>query len=109
MKFTLAKLIKFMSLQCLIVATIQVLTMQFLIAEELNGQSVRETKVSVNISGKTLPEIFRIIEKETDFVFAYTDAIKQAKQTYSFTFRNTTLEAVLNRLRQEAKLKFRVI
>src|SRR5690606_39124427 len=109
MQNTVAKLLKFMSLQCLIVFVIQVLSMQFLIAADTHGQGLKDTRLSLDVHNKRLVEIFRLIEKETDYVFAFPDEVRNSKKRLSLNLKNETLEQVLITLRTEAGLKFKVI
>lgn len=68
--------------------------MQFLIAENLNGQSLKDTKLSADVKDKKLVEIFKVIESKTDYVFAFPSEVKESEQRYSFRFKNESLENV---------------
>lgn len=109
MQILLVKMLKFMSLQCLIVFVIQLLSMQLLIAEETSGQGLKDTRLSMQVHNKKLTEIFRLIEKETDYVFAFPEDIRNSRERFSLSFRNETLEQVLITLRSTASLKFKVM
>lgn len=109
MQITLPKLLKFMSQQCLIIILLQVMSMQLLIAENVVGQNLKSTKISARIKGQTIEQIFKVIEGKTDFVFVFPSEIKDEDNTYSFNFSNESMENVLRRLRQAARLKFQVI
>lgn len=109
MQITLTKLIKFMSLQCLIIVMIQVMTMQFLIAENVRGQNLKTTKISAKVKDRKLEEIFKVIEKNTDYVFVFPSEVKNDDDRFSFTFRNENLENVLMKIGREANLKFKVV
>ena len=98
-----------MSLQCVIVFMIQVLTMQLLIAEDTRGQGLKDTRLSIEFHNKKLTEIFRLIERETEYVFAFPENVRNSKTRLSLSFDNETLENVLIKLRQEARLKFKVL
>ncbi|MBL0740176.1 SusC/RagA family TonB-linked outer membrane protein [Chryseolinea lacunae] len=98
-----------MSVQCLIVMMIQVLTMQFLVAGNLHAQNLADTKLSADIRNKKLVEIFKTIENKTSYVFAFPEEIRNDEARFSFTFRNESLDNVLRRMRQKTKLKFKVI
>ncbi|HTF21541.1 MAG TPA: TonB-dependent receptor [Chryseolinea sp.] len=98
-----------MSRQCLIIIVLQVMSMQLLIVENVVGQNLKTTKLSAKIKGKRIEEIFKVIESKTDFVFVFPSAIKDEDDTYSFNFADESMENVLIRLRQAARLKFQVI
>lgn len=98
-----------MSLQCLVIMTIQVLTMPFLVAGNLHAQSLADTKFTAEIRNKKLVEVFKAIETKTEYVFAFPEKIKKHKDRFSFTFRNEPLDKVLLEVSEKTKLKFQVI
>lgn len=98
-----------MSLQCLIIMTIQVVTMPFLVAGNLNAQNLADTKLSADIRNKKLVELFETIETKTEYVFAFPEKIKKSKDRFSFRFRNESLDKVLLEVSQKTGLKFQVI
>lgn len=97
-----------MSQHCLIIILLQVMSM-LLVAENVVGQSLKSTKVSAKIKDKRIEEIFKVLEDKTDFVFVFPSEIKDEDDTYSFNFADESMENVLRRLRQAARLKFQVI
>jgi TonB-dependent starch-binding outer membrane protein SusC len=109
MKITLSKLIKFMSMQCFIVVCIQTLTMQLLVAGATNGQNLKETKLSIEARDKKVVDIFKLIEKKTEYVFVYTDDVRNSKSKISFSAHNESLENILISLRRKTHLKFSVL
>jgi len=98
-----------MSQQCLMIIILQVMSMQLLIAEHVVGQNLKTTKVTAKIQRKRIEEIFKVIEKKTDYVFVFPSEVKDEDDTYSFNFANESLDNVLRRLRQASRLKFQVI
>lgn len=98
-----------MSFQCFIIMCVQILTLQLLSAASLKGQSLQDTKISANLKNKKLVEIFQTIEKESSYVFAFPDDIKNSPKQYSFTFEEESLENVLIQIRKKANIKFRVV
>lgn len=98
-----------MSLQCVIVMTIQVLSMPFLLAGDLRAQNLEDTKFSADLRNKKLVEVFEAIESQTEYVFAFPEDIKKNKDRYSFSFRNESLDKVLLGVSQKTRLKFQVI
>jgi len=98
-----------MSLQALIVMTIQVVTMPLLVAGNLNAQNLSDTKLSADIRNKKLVEVFEAIETKTDYVFAFPEGIRSNRDRFSFRFRNEGLDKVLLEVSEKTKLKFQVI
>jgi TonB-linked SusC/RagA family outer membrane protein len=98
-----------MSLQFSIVFMIQVMTMQLSMAEATRGQGLKDTRISLEFENKKLTDIFRLIERETEYVFAFPDDVKNSRKRLTLKFDNETLENVLIKLSQEAKLKFQVL
>ncbi|MDQ2658630.1 MAG: carboxypeptidase-like regulatory domain-containing protein, partial [Bacteroidota bacterium] len=98
-----------MSLQCLIIMTIQAVTMPFLVAGNLSAQNLADTKLSADIRNKKLVELFETIETKTEYVFAFPERIKKSKDRFSFRFQNESLDKVLLEVSQKTGLKFQVI
>jgi TonB-linked SusC/RagA family outer membrane protein len=105
----LFKLFVLMSRQCLIVMLIQVLTLNFLIAEDLNGQNMKETKLSLHVQNESLVAIFNIIQQKTNFVFVYPQNVRNNEQRYSLNSKHESLEKILLKLAGDANLKFKCI
>lgn len=98
-----------MSMQCLIVFLIQLLTLQLLVAADTRGQGLKDTRLSIEFTDQTLSGIFKLIEDQTEYVFAFPDDVRKSEQRFSLRFENETLENVLIRLAKECGLKFRVV
>ena len=96
-------------MQCMIVSLIQVLTIQILIAEETNGQGLKDTRITLQCTDYKLIEIFRQIEDKTNYVFAYPDEIRKNEKRFSYNFKNETLENILKDLSEEGGIKFKVV
>jgi TonB-linked SusC/RagA family outer membrane protein len=109
MQNTLHQLIKFMSMQCLIVFLIQVLTIEILIAEDTHGQGIADTRLTLSCSDHKLIAIFKQIEDKTEFVFAYPDEIRKDEKRYSFNFKDETLENILKYLSEKGGVRFKVV
>lgn len=97
-----------MSVQCLLFVIIQTITMQFIIAENLHGQNLKDTKVTLRLENEKLTEIFKVIEDKTDFAFVYPEEVRSNSATFSLNTDNESLESILRTLRAKAKLKFKV-
>lgn len=98
-----------MSLHCLIVMTIQVVTMPLLVAGDLRAQNLADTRLSAEIRNKKLVEVFDAIETKTDYVFAFPDGVKKSKARFSFRFDNQSLDKVLLEVSEKARVRFQVI
>ena len=97
-----------MSVQCLLFIIIQAVTMQFIIAENLHGQNLKDTRVTLELEKERLTEIFKVIEDKTDFSFVYPEEVRNDRSKFSLSTENESLESILRRLRAKAKLKFKV-
>ncbi len=98
-----------MSMQCLIAVIIQATTLHLLVAENTHGQNLKDTRLSFKVTEERLVDIFEIIQTKSPFVFAYPDDIKNDKSRFSLSFRDESLKSILEKLGQEAKLKFKSI
>lgn len=97
-----------MSVQGMFFVAIQAITMQLLFAGSLNGQNLKDTRLSLEVNRKSLPEIFRLIEKETEYVFVYPKSVRGSEELYTFRSVDESLEEILLTLSEKANLKFRV-
>jgi TonB-linked SusC/RagA family outer membrane protein len=107
MQFTLPKLLKFMSRQCLFALVINLFTLQLLLAGETTGQDLKDTRVSLEVSNEKLVEIFTRIEKKSKYVFVYPEAVERDTRLFSLNYVNENLETILTKLGTEANFKFR--
>lgn len=98
-----------MSRQLLIATMIQAMTLHLLIAEDTNGQNLKDTKLSLDLRNKRLVEIFETIQDKTNFLFAYPEDVKENRNLYSLRFKDETLEKILQKLAIDARVKFRHI
>ena len=96
-------------MQCMIVSLVQILTIQILIAEDTNGQGLRDTRITLQCNDYKLIEIFRQIEDKTIYVFAYPDEIRKNEKRFSYNFKNETLENILKDISEEGGIKFKVM
>jgi len=109
MKTKLRKLIMFASRQALYIFIIQVLCIQFVLADEANSQSIRKVKISLTVKDASLQEIFDEIEKKTKFVFVYDGTVLKAKDKLSFDYERTILASILEDISLSSSLHFRQI
>ena len=96
-------------MQCMILSLFQVLTIQMLIAEDTNGQGLKDTRVTLQCNDYKLIEIFRQIEDKTNYVFAYPDEIRTNDKRFSYNFKNERLEDILKELSEDGGIKFKVV
>lgn len=109
MKIDLLKLLMVISKYGLRLIVIQVICMNFLFARPSHSQDLAEVKVSFSVEQASLPEVLREIEKETDFVFAYTGSIDRVENSFSFTYEGVSLRKVLEDISGQGRLQFKRI
>ncbi|MDN5211766.1 TonB-dependent receptor [Fulvivirgaceae bacterium BMA12] len=107
MKLLLLKLLMFASKQAFYVFVIQLLAIQFLMAEVSHSQKLREIPIQIKLDNVTLKEAFKIIESETDFTFSYDSRITKLNQRFTLREHPDNLHELLEKIAIQARLKFR--
>ena len=109
MKFDLLKLLMFASKQAIYVFLIQVVAMQFLVAEPSISQSLMKVDITINLKNTSIEEVFSEIEKHTDFNFTYGNKVKAEKVFIDLDIKNGNLREVLESIASQSKFNFRRI
>ena len=109
MKSKLHKLIVFISKKVLHLFIIQVLSLQFILANNADGQKLNEVYLSIEVDNVTLVDLFKVIEGQTDFKFGFDRKIERIKTLESFHYKNSSLEYILKELSEKHNLSFRRI
>lgn len=110
MKNNLLREIIMMSRPLFYVIFIQTLFASFLHAEKSEAQvkSLYEIEFVLNTTDKEVVELFREIEKETDFLFTYKDQLVRNKRI-SMSARTTNLGSFLEDISKDTDLRFKRI
>ncbi len=108
MKFNLLKLLMFASKQVIYVFLMQVIALQFLIAEPSSSQSLEEVGITLHLTDISIEEAFNEIEQHTDFNFTYGQRIKN-RDVIDLNVSNGNLREVLESIALQSKINFRRI
>ncbi len=81
----------------------------FLLAEASNKSEVDEIQISIKLKNSSIEEVFKAIEEETEYVFAYGEEVKSLKTTFTLNYRNAQINEVLKVVGQKARLNFKRI
>lgn len=109
MKLNLFKLIMLLSKHSLYIMVIQLVSMQLVMANATLGQSLAKVKVSISVSNASLEEIIRIVENQTDFVFASKGQMVVSDSRIDLHLRNSNLKHVLEELSRAFQYNFKRI
>lgn len=89
---------------------IQMVFAQLFMARATYSQDLRQVKLSLHLTSVSIEDVLQAMEKETDFVFAYSEELnRQVTQPFTLTYHNVSLQQVLDDLTVRAQLQFRVI
>ena len=108
MKCTLTKAIVAVTKLTLKISLVLFIALDTSLASEGHGQikSVKEAKISLHLQDARLKEVFREIEKKTDYTFNFSEDKIDLSQRITLAFENTTVENVLLRISGEKGLWF---
>jgi TonB-dependent starch-binding outer membrane protein SusC len=110
MKLVLPRLLMLISKYSLRLMIIQVICMNFVLANTSNSQNLDEVKVSISMDKARITRVFQEIESKTDFVFAYTETIKNLDQSFTVIYnQKTSLKRILEDLSLQGALQFKRI
>ncbi|MBT28020.1 MAG: SusC/RagA family TonB-linked outer membrane protein [Thalassobius sp.] len=107
MKLDLLKLLMFASKQAIYVFIVQLVAMQFLLAEPSVSQSLTEVDITLDLKNTSIEDVFSEIEKHTDFNFTYGNKVKTEKVFIDLDIKNGTLHEVLQSIASQSKFNFR--
>lgn len=83
-----------------------------LLASETKAQkasSVKEVRLSLQVSEEELHEVFKLIEAKTSFGFGYDEKDRALSKKVSLSFENTPLAEILLDISSKADVKFRQV
>ncbi|MDN5214999.1 SusC/RagA family TonB-linked outer membrane protein [Fulvivirgaceae bacterium BMA12] len=109
MKPNLLKLIMDVSKRSLYILIVQIVSMQFVLANEILGQSLAKVEVSISTKNASLEEIISLIENQTDFVFVAEGPVVNSNTRIDLKLKKTNLKYVLEELSREFRYNFKRI
>lgn len=107
MKRNLLKLIMDVSKRSLYLLIVQIVSMQFVLANEILGQSLVKVEVSISKKNASLEEIFSLIENQTDFVFVAKGSVVNSDARIDLNLKKSNLKYVLEALSREFRYNFK--
>ncbi|TRX56303.1 hypothetical protein FNH22_16830 [Fulvivirga sp. M361] len=93
----------------LYILLLQVISMQFVVANEMSENSLTEVKVTISLKNASLEEVINQIEKQTDFVFVAKGASVKTESGIDLDLKNSDLKHVLEELSNEFECSFKRI
>ena len=109
MKIETKKLLMYLSKGACYIILLQVISLQLLMANDIQGQSLKEIRISIQLEKATPVEVFSAIEDKTRFKFVHNRSVASLKKRMDVNFVNQPLEYVLKYVAQEARLQFKRI
>ena len=82
----------------------------YLIAGNTNAQhkSVKDVKISLEVENASMPQVFRSIEDETDFIFSYVhDQVNASADLVTLKANNESVESILKTVMQKTGFSFK--
>lgn len=107
MKRNLLKLIMDVSKRSLYILIVQIISMQFVLANEILGQSLAKVEVSISTKNASLEDIFSLIENQTDFVFVAEGPIVNSDARIDLNLKKSNLKYVLEELSRQFRYDFK--
>ncbi|MDW7690638.1 TonB-dependent receptor [Flammeovirgaceae bacterium SG7u.111] len=109
MKFHLQNLLLVVSRQLIYISVIQVIAIQFLLANPSSSQSLEEIHISIDISKAKLSNVLHEIEEKTDLQFAYNPKVNQSSELINIRVKNGSLRDVLEKIAKQTAFDFKRI
>ncbi|RVT77495.1 SusC/RagA family TonB-linked outer membrane protein [Flavobacterium sufflavum] len=85
----------------------------FLLAENVSAKSAvsysQETNISISVKNKELKNVFREIEKKSQFIFIFNDDMNDLlKKKVSLTVKNETVDSILKKLLEGIDVSYKL-
>jgi TonB-linked SusC/RagA family outer membrane protein len=109
MQLSLLNLLMLVSKRTLQIFIIQLLAMQLVAASESKGQLLEEVRLNIQVDDARLEQLFKEIEKQTDFMFGYDKKILKGPERFTFRSSNQDMKSLLLEVADKAHLKFKRI
>lgn len=81
----------------------------FLVAENANGQALKENNITYNIKNASIVNVFNQLSKITGYYFFYNEEAIEGVKGISINVKNTEIGAILNELSRQTNLSFKII
>lgn len=109
MKSKARNLLMFASKHIFRLFLVQLFALNLAFAGGLPGQSLENTRVTLQMEEASLVQIFGEIEGQTDFTFGYDENVIDSRQRLTLNVEDETLRSALNHISAETDLAFRRI
>lgn len=109
MKIVLLRLLMITSKYGLRVLVAQIMFMNLCIAGSSRSQDLDDVMVSLSVTGGSITRVLEKIERETDFVFAYTESVEKIDRSFTVDYDHAPLRKVLEDLSLRGGLAFKRI
>ena len=109
MHSTILNLLILVSKKVFHIFLIQLVAWQFLMADHLKSQSLKEIEISFHLQDATLEEVFQELEATTQFRFGYERKVLNNNARISISRSSISVEEILQEVSKEASVKFRRI
>ncbi len=109
MQIEILKLVMWLTKSAFYLFLIELISLQLLVANNTEAQSLKEVKVSLNLFDATPGQFFAAIEERTDFQFVHNRSVSKVTHPISYYSKDETLENVLLYAAREWGLQFRRI
>ena len=94
--------------QCLIMKFILFFTCALCISATASVYS-QNTQFTFSVEGKTIKEVFRLIEKESEFRFLYNDDFTDLNRKVSIDVKNNRVESILDMILDQSEVTYRIM
>lgn len=90
--------------------TMKVSLLLFILATfNVSASLSQSARLDLNISGKSLSEVIKTIEKNSDYRFFYSDNYRELYDQVSINIKNASIHDVLSNLLQDKSLSFKLM
>ncbi|MGQ7868855.1 SusC/RagA family TonB-linked outer membrane protein [Sunxiuqinia sp. sy24] len=71
--------------------------------------SAQPKELSVNLTNKTIKDVFNAIQEQSDYRFFYSDDVIDLNALYSISFSNKSIQEALDILQSKTRLSFKIV
>ncbi|MEB2777413.1 SusC/RagA family TonB-linked outer membrane protein [Algoriphagus sp. D3-2-R+10] len=109
MKIYLRSLLMYASKTVVYLVFVHFLFFNMVAADSIFGQTIYDTKLSIEIKDQPLSWVFDEIEKKAPFRFVFGKEVSSLNKRYFLKYNDTTLAEILKDLEKKSSLNFKVI